>query len=275
MSKSKSDITKYSPSLGGTIYNETILKLLAIEGPMTIPSMANKIFERKMVPRKLIEQYARYTDKAKQYYAKKKLNSILDRRLHALQGESENPKYVEAEQVQKGKKTVNVWGLTCRGYILSIIAIEEARRKWQVCYDHYRNKTPDHWREVIDKLIEHKVSNNLYNLLCVKPLQTSLKGKLDIIGIDEIWKKAVFTQILSFDKILEFVVSGKVIKTRNIGGFVSGFLHLSKEDKDSFFRVCKDKEFRNSITEATNDLLRIEKKKAELFEQIIRRFKDF
>lgn len=280
MAKPKNDIniTKYSPSLGGTKYNEPILKLLALEGPMTSTGLASKILKYKMVDGPITKKY--YSDlgsPANRYYAKKKLSSIIDSRLHAL--EESKKSYVESEKAKKkGERLVNIWSLTFRGYILSLIAIKKARDNWQVCFRHYRNKTPGVWRDIHDKLIEHKASNNFYNVFYVKLLQEGLDdGKLDVIEADEILSKPTEILLAGLDEALELVLSGKrpplnkirfgKVKWRRFGS-------LNREDRNSLHRFLRDPKVRNDLTKAANDLAEIQKKKASFFEQIVNQFEN-
>ena len=279
MANTKNDINiaKYSPSLSGTKYNEPILKLLALEGPMTSTGLATKILEHKMVDGPITKKY--YSDlrnAANKYYAKKKLSSIIDSRLHALE-ESKKP-YVESEKALKGERPVNIWSLTFRGYILSLITIKKARDNWQVCFRHYRNKTPSCWREGHDKLIEHKASNNFYNVFFVKTLQEGLDdGRLDVIEADEILIEATEILLAGLDEALELVLSGKrpplnkirfgKVKWRRFGS-------LNREDRNSLRRFLRDPKVRNNLTKAANDIAETQKKKASFFEQIVNRLEN-
>jgi len=278
LSKQKNDIKKYAPSLAGKAlqYNEVLLKILALKGANTSPGLANEIlkliingsFKTKIKKNDL-------TTPANRYYAKKKLNSVIDNRLESLQGDSEEPKFVEAIKKTKGEKNYSEWRLTFRGYILSLVVFDEVRRDWKGFFQRWRNVTPDHFQETHDLMIKYEVTDNVYNILFTCVLRNALKdGKLDVVDSDEIIMLANEKTMFAVDDLMD-LVEPKKRPARNLLvkkiPIIGKLVNLKKEDMNSLLRLLNDPKLKNGVAKQTKQFIAIEKDKITVLEDILKR----
>jgi hypothetical protein len=281
MSKQKSDITKYSPSLGGKAqqYNEAILKTLALKGPNTSTGIATEIitlikkgsFKTRIKRNDLISP-------AERYYAKKKLNSVIDRRLKELQGYSEEPRYVKAIEKTKGNKTYSEWELTFRGYVLSLIAFSEVQREWRNVFQLWRSVMPDYAKGLSEFMIKYKVTDNAHYIIVIEMMKYALKdGKLDVIDSDEITREVNFQMTLALDEMMNLLVSKKHKATNvpdnQIPAVLRKFRKLKKEDLNSVLRLFNDPTFKRDLAEETENFLTFEREKLSNLEKMTRRLR--